>query len=72
MSQQNRRVTPIMLEDVHYRLLTLINARPEGISVAELVAQMMARGWCDPGTTAEDLGFHPQDILKPRAPANEP
>lgn len=64
---------PFEFDVQHYRLLSVIYNHPEGLSARSLVEELKARGWCDPTTTAEDLGLHPDDILRrPRAVANDP
>ena len=56
----------------HYRLLWIIYSHPEGLSARRLVEELKARGWCDPDTTAEDLGLHPDDVMRrPRTAAND-
>lgn len=57
----------------HFRLLWLIYNSPTGLTGRELVAELRARGWCDPDFTPADLGLEPDVILShPRAPANQP
>jgi hypothetical protein len=64
---------PEQLEEIHYRLLWLVYRHPNGISVARLIKELKARGWCEPELTAADLGLHPGDLLRPpRAAANDP
>lgn len=73
MHEYGETAVPLKLEEIHYRLLSLIYRQPDGISMRELLRELKERGWCEAGLTAEDLGYRPEDVLRrPRAPANEP
>lgn len=57
----------------HLRLLWIIYRQPQGLTARQLVEELKSRGWCEPGTTAEDLGLHPDDIVRrPHMAANDP
>lgn len=71
--KRSEMTTEITLDSQHLRLLHIIYKRPEGIKARDLVAELIAHGWCDKDTTPADLGLHPDDVLSPpRLPANEP
>jgi hypothetical protein len=46
----------------HFRLLWLIYNSSTGLTGRELVDELVARGWCDPGIL----------LSRPRAPSNQP
>lgn len=69
-----RKTTTLLrnLDIQHFRLLYIIYSHPDGLSARRLVEELKMRGWCDPETTAEDLGLQPDDIMRrPRTAAND-
>lgn len=57
----------------HLRLLWIVYRHPAGISARDLVEELKVHGWCDQQTCAEDLGLHPDDLIRrPHNVANDP